>query len=450
MSGALSHNRLPLPTSSSAFDLPAPSSPSSLNPDDGLSPFMLHQRRRPSLLNPKLGHLSLDKRHHSPLSSSFKLRSSRRRKSTSNGEDSESDRDSNKMWISDRSASTSSESSRNATPPQQPESGLTTTTATGPSFGLGSKPVEDMVGARPSTPPRTSNNSGFDGMEIVPRRRLSLPIKFPRVLSLLSESRPEENELKSEAQFQRLLASYTGNPLTPKTPRAPSDRGRYPEEAEDEEEALAQSEDDDDELGEGSVFDYNATTEAVNISRRGTPAQSINGDDPYSWNPGSPVGSSYMDVDPVFSFGSPNVTPTSGPSSWRYTPPSTSSAVRSNKRKHDDRYDPYPAAKRRAVSPSMSTYLRVSPRISIPVAIPISVPNSSSSSPVITQMQSFTHPNFAFSRPVIGSPGMSSPTMRATVGLLASPILRPLPRARREGEEREIENAGEGLGGISL
>ena len=172
------------------------------------------------------------------------------------------------------------------------------------------------------------------------------------MLSLLSESRPEENEVKSEAQFQRLLASYTGNPLTPKTPRAPSDRGRYPEEAGDDEVAAAQS-DDDDELCEGSVFDYNATTEAISISRRGTPAQSINGEDMYSWNPGSPVGSSYMDVDPVsilfplilcayiypflppqvFSFGSPIATPNSGPSSWRYTPPSTSSAVRSNKRK---------------------------------------------------------------------------------------------------------------------
>lgn len=123
-------------------------------------------------------------------------------------------------------------------------------------------------------------------------------IKFPRVLSLLSESRPDENEVKSEAQFQRLLASYTGNPLTPKTPRAPSDRGRYPEEAGDDEEVVVQS-DDDDEFCEGSVVDYNATTEAINISRKGTPAQSISGDDLYSWNPGSPVGSSYMDVDPV-------------------------------------------------------------------------------------------------------------------------------------------------------
>lgn len=177
MSGTLSHNRLPLPASSSAFDLPASSSPSTINPDDGLSPFMLHQRRRPSLLNPKLGHLSLEKRHHSPLSSSFKLRSSRRRKSTSHGEDSESDRDSNKMWISDRSTSASSESSRNATPPQQPESNLTTATATGGAlFGLGSKPFGEMVGARPSTPPRTSNS--FDGMEVVPRRRLSLPVSL--------------------------------------------------------------------------------------------------------------------------------------------------------------------------------------------------------------------------------------------------------------------------------
>jgi len=178
MSGALSHNRPHLPASSSAFDLPTPSSPPTIDPDDGLSPFMLHQRRRPSLLNPKLGHLSLEKRHRSPLSSSFKRRSSRRRKSTSNGEDSESDRDSNKMWISDRSASTSSESSRNATPPQQPEFSLSTGTATGALFGLDPKPVGDMASPRPSTPPRTSNNSAFDGMEIVPRRRLSLPVRF--------------------------------------------------------------------------------------------------------------------------------------------------------------------------------------------------------------------------------------------------------------------------------
>lgn len=192
MSGTLSHNRLPLPTSTSAFDLPTSPSPPSANQDDGLSPFMLHQRRRPSLLNPKLGHLSLEKRHHSPLSSSFKLRSSRRRKSTSNGEDSESDRDSNKMWISDRSASTSSESSRNATPPQQPESTLGAATATGSLFGLASKPVGDMVGARPSTPPRNPNPS-FDSMDIVPRRRLSLPVRSHNYDYMLPGDSPERS-----------------------------------------------------------------------------------------------------------------------------------------------------------------------------------------------------------------------------------------------------------------
>lgn len=44
----------------------------------------------------------------------------------------------------------------------------------------------------------------------------------------------------------------------------------------------------------------------------------------------------------------------------------------------------------------------------------------------------------------------SSPTMRATLGL-ASPILRPLMRARREGrEEREVEGAGDAVGSLSL
>lgn len=187
MSGTLSHNRLTLPASSSAFDLPASSTPSEINPDDSLSPFMLYQRRRPSLLNPKLGHLSLEKHHHSPLSSSFKVRSSRRRKSTGNGEDSESDRDSNKMWISDHSTSASSESSRNATPPQQLESNLSTATVTGALFGLGSKPVGEMVGARPSTPPRTPNSgSSFDSMEVVPRRRLSLPVRLQLRLYAIS------------------------------------------------------------------------------------------------------------------------------------------------------------------------------------------------------------------------------------------------------------------------
>lgn len=58
--------------------------------------------------------------------------------------------------------------------------------------------------------------------------------KPPRLQTLRAEARPEESEVKSEAQFQRLLASFSGLPHglgQGRSPRAPSDRGRYPEEA---------------------------------------------------------------------------------------------------------------------------------------------------------------------------------------------------------------------------
>lgn len=165
-------------------------------------------------------------------------------------------------------------------------------------------------------------------------------------------------------------------------------------------------------------------------------------------------------------------------SSWRYTPPPTSCAVRSNKRKCpcivlsraprnrysniyrtvDDRYDPYPTAnKRRAVSPSL-TFLRESqpnlfnPRTPNgsrhPMPLPISIPNglgSGASSPIIP-------PSNGNGRPLsfgsASASAMSSPILRAQIGL-ASPILRPM-RARREGEGREVEGAGEAVNGLSL
>src|SRR6202011_437742 len=100
-------------------------------------------------------------------------------------------------------------------------------------------------------------------------------------------------------------------------------------------------------------------------------------------------------------------------SQWRYTPPPTTSAVRSNKRKCeisivvqeylfflttiykvDDRFDPYPtSSKRRAVSPSISYFREAhgslharnpgTPRLSIPVTIPVSAVSSATSSPTI-------------------------------------------------------------------
>lgn len=164
---------------------------------------------------------------------------------------------------------------------------------------------------------------------------------------------------------------------------------------------------------------------------------------------------------------------------WRYTPPPTTSAVRSNKRKckspfeiewqvsrvHtvDDRYDPYPtAAKRRAVSPSIS-YLREShpslsyprtpngrPSLPIPLSIPVPASSSAASSPTIT---GYPFPSYSNPRQVgIGSMSVSSsPILRPTIGL-ASPILRPIPRHRRglDGEERDIEGAGEGVNGLTL
>lgn len=45
----------------------------------------------------------------------------------------------------------------------------------------------------------------------------------------------------------------------------------------------------------------------------------------------------------------------------------------------------------------------------------------------------------------------SSPVLRPSLGLV-SPILRPILRTRRgaDGEEREIEGAGEAVNGLSL
>lgn len=170
-----------------------------------------------------------------------------------------------------------------------------------------------------------------------------LQIKMPRIRTLLSESNPEENEVKSEAQFQKFVASFSNHP---RTPRALLDRGRYPEEAGDEEPTQDDSPSDDDEDDPGTAgplsYSYPAS-EPVNIPSRVTPAQSVNGDD---FGLSESPSSNAMDIDtvsytcchlsvfltsrqqPSSACGSPKL------NSWRYTPPPTStSAVRTNKRK---------------------------------------------------------------------------------------------------------------------
>jgi hypothetical protein len=220
---------------------------------------------------------------------------------------------------------------------------------------------------------------------------------------------------------------------------------------------------------------------------KSTSASSVNGDDlsgmSISESP-STVGGTPMDVDMVWIhqfykkaiispgltlflqvIGSPSMSPAN---LWRYTPPPTTSAVRSNKRKRmsrrhsldhirltlvfvvDDRYDPYAtASKRRAVSPSLhhlhthhgspksrGGHPHVRPPVSIPVPVIPSVANSACSSPTLGRPMSMA----------------SSPTMRATMGL-GSPIMRPLPRPNmrfNDGEDREIDGTGEAVGGLSL
>lgn len=163
-------------------------------------------------------------------------------------------------------------------------------------------------------------------------------------MNLLAEPRPEEDELQSEAAFQRLLASHSDLPSQPRTPRAPSDRGRYPEEVghEDSHEDPLSDDDDDDVQG---LFAFDIQSETNNV-KPCTPAQSVNGDDLNMSLAESPMGVA-MDVDPVcfhyliryllLTAGQPMVSPSiiSTPMSiqWRYTPPPTTSAVRSNKRK---------------------------------------------------------------------------------------------------------------------
>lgn len=130
----------------------------------------------------------------------------------------------------------------------------------------------------------------------------------------------------------------------------------------------------------------------------------------------------------------------------------------------DDRYDPYPtAAKRRAVSPSIS-YLREShpslsyprtpngrPSLPIPLSIPVPASSSAASSPTIS---GYPFPSYSNPRQVgIGPMSVSSsPILRPTILGLSSPILRPIPRHRRglDGEEKDVEGAGEGVNGLTL
>ncbi|PCH34050.1 hypothetical protein WOLCODRAFT_135474 [Wolfiporia cocos MD-104 SS10] len=431
-----------LPTSSSDFALPVPSTSSTSGTlpaydSEDLSPLMLRWRR-PSLLVPRASHTE-EKSFRSPLATSVTLH----RSDTANSEEeSGSDRDS-KMWTD---SSSSLDSGAN-TPP------LPGLPAAGPEAerDQDSTMKSNSRSRSPSTPPpQKPSSSSHQDAPYLPRtsgRRPSHHLKVPRILSLISESRPDECEVQSEAQFQRLVASCCELPSQPRVPRAPSDRGRYPEEAiEDEPPRDDESSDD----GENDDTVPYSSVEPISIVKPGTPQPNSHGDDMGILD--SPGGMP-MDVDmqPSSILSSPIM-------SWRHTPPPTSSVVRSNKRKMEDRYDPYPTAnKRRAVSPSISHFRDPqrahsgsrtpggTPRLIMPTPIPISTPGSGSiaSSPTIG-------PSY-YNRGTASV--MSSPTLRPQMGL-GSPILRPiLPRPRRHTDaqkEREVEGAGAGVSELRL
>jgi hypothetical protein len=124
-------------------------------------------------------------------------------------------------------------------------------------------------------------------------------LKTPRVARLLAESRPPaEDEVKSEAAFQKFIASTSELPVTPHTPRAVSDRGRYPEEVILDEDYKREETPSDDDIAE-SAFAFNAPGPSQPIpiaSRRLSTPTNILGED-MSMS-GSPNTSS-MDVDMV-------------------------------------------------------------------------------------------------------------------------------------------------------
>ncbi|KAF9015582.1 hypothetical protein BDQ17DRAFT_1418635 [Cyathus striatus] len=447
-------NRPALPTSSSDFALPPSSSSpvassSTLTLDDPT--FLLQRFRRPSLLQ-KAGYLS-ESRLHSPLASSFTLHARRRSQNAHIDESSESDKE--------RMLTDSPSSSEAHTPVTKLVEQADEETR-----------LKNGAPKTPRTPPRRKSSTSMDTQDnsSVFSRRIPFTLKQPRILNLLAEeTRPEEAEVKSEAAFQRLVTSCSE---LPHTPRTLTDRGRYPEEAgHDEELQREETPSDDEEHIEGGPFAFSpplSTSEPINILKTrtltpvGSTSGSLNGDDPMSAvmsEMSSSLGASAMDID--MPTGSPAMsTMVSTPmNQWRYTPPPTStSAVRSNKRKLDDRFDPYPtASKRRAVSPSLM-YLRDahtnigspasrSTSSRIPIAIPINIPNSTTSSATSSPTISSSYPT-SFSRPVSIT---SSPTLRATMGL-ASPILRPIPRTGRrvDEDEREVEGAGDAVGCLTL
>ncbi|KAG8974517.1 hypothetical protein FRB90_009752 [Tulasnella sp. 427] len=327
---------------------------------------------------------------------------------------------------------------------------------------------------------------------------------LPRLRSLVSaETNPAEVEVKSEARFQRFVASHAEFPTPfksyPKTPRSragssnagpggtnlrksvwPSEKGRFPEEA------LADDDDfEDDNSADSDGFEAENSPEppgtapmsftedgmmsaslggALGIHRGssgslGPPMESPAGMDldvmmtNSSWGPGSP---------PVSVHGngmmmSTSVTSTPNPQ-WRHTPPPTAAGPsRVGKRKFDDRYDPYPNAKRRAVSPAVSisispyhTHPALASPITLPRSSPITIPRqlpmSAASSPVMRPIVRLSgqYAN-GLGSSAAGAGGGGSGIGMGLLGVSVGGNGGTNPKG-----EKEVNGAGDGVGSLTL
>ncbi|CAE6473070.1 unnamed protein product [Rhizoctonia solani] len=389
-----SSSRTVLPSSVADFALAhsprsAPPSPSSpvLFIDEYL-PSNIRKLRRPSLLGTAM--VRPPSAPHSPLASSFALEGPRRTRSKS------AVRPTRRQPNSNSNSHSNSESSSGSPAPAM---------------------LLDPC-SRPSTPPA----------RIPHRRTLSngTPFKLPRLVSIQSEvSNPADAELKSEASFQRLLASNADLPgaFHPHPRPRRRDRGRFPEVYLDDDDVV--DSDDDDEVMVPKEFPMDDVLDS--------PAR--------------------MDVD-MGSYGSPPVLGSLfSLKGWRQTPPPTVAPSRIAKRKLDDRYEPYPQ-KRRALSPSASTFTSsassnaqfnlsmpptTTPRSPITTAAPAPRPGLAPSAPIAIPART---PNKAYNYTpgggLFGSP------------IISSPVLRPVRVGLSTRGEKEVDGAGNGVRSLDL
>ncbi|KAJ1306003.1 hypothetical protein OPQ81_010718 [Rhizoctonia solani] len=269
------------------------------------------------------------------------------------------------------------------------------------------------------------------------RRTLSngTPFKPPRLLSIQSElANPADAELKSEASFQRLLASNADLPgaFHPHPRPRRRDRGRFPEVYLDDEDVV--DSDDDDEVMVPKEFPMDDVLDS--------PAR--------------------MDVD-MGSYGSPPVLGSLfSMKTWRQTPPPTVAPSRIAKRKLDDRYEPYPQ-KRRALSPPASASASASTSSSISNSqFNLSLPPSTTPRSPITTAAPAPRPlapsGLAPSAPITiptRTPNKSYNYAPAGGGLfgspiISSPVLRPVRIGLSTRGEKEVDGAGNGVRSLDL